>query len=73
MQFEMMFEDEAERAAWNDLCYAADPGNEIIFSLFQESTQRDRDTTVMGSLEVLNPIVFQDLNFNKLQLAIVEG
>jgi hypothetical protein len=71
MKFEMMFEDEAERAAWSDLNYVADPGNEIIFSLFQESTQRDRDTTIMGSLEALNPLTFQALNFNKLQFSIV--
>jgi hypothetical protein len=73
MSFEMMFETEAERAAWNDLVYVAEPAREIVFSLFQEGTQRDRDTTVLGSMTNMNPIVFQDINFNKLQLAIVEG
>jgi hypothetical protein len=73
MRFEMMFEEEAERAAWNDLNYVADPNNEIIFSIFQENTLRDRDTTLMGSLETLQPIAFQALNFNKLQFSIVES
>lgn len=73
MSFEMVFESEAERAAWNDLVYVAEPAREIVFSLFQESTQRDRDTTILGSLVNMNPIVFQNINFNKLQLAIVES
>lgn len=70
---EFVFATEADRAAWFALCYAADPGNEIVLSLFQDGTRRDRDFAVMGSLEVLNPVIWENENFHKLQLAIVES
>lgn len=75
LRCEIAMQDEADRAAWMDLCYAADPGNEIVFSAFQaaDGARLERDFTVLGSLEVLNPVVFEAPNFHKLQLAIVES
>lgn len=73
LRAEYAFKAEADRAAWMDFCYMADPGNEILLSLFQDGTKRDRDFTVLGSLEVLNPMVWENVDFHKLQLAIVES
>lgn len=66
---------EATRAAWFALCYAADPGAEIIFSLFQsgDGARLDQDFTVLGSLTVLNPLVWEDADFHTLQIEIEES
>lgn len=73
LRFETVFGSESDRAKWMDLSYLCDPGNEVVCSLFQDGTQRDRDFMVMGSMEVLNPFVFENPDFHKLQVAIVES
>lgn len=74
LRFETVFATETDRATWSDLSYVSDPANEIVLSLFPaEASRRERDFTVMGSLEVLNPMAFENVNFHRLQLAIVES
>lgn len=75
LRFETVFVTEAYRSAWADLMYVCDPANEIIVSLFpaDANVKRERDFTVMGSLEVLNPMVFENHNFHRLQLSAVES
>lgn len=75
LRFETMFNSEADRAVWSDLMYACDPSNEIVISLFPTDTNPRlvRDYTVMGSLEVINPHVFDSVNYHTLKLAIVES
>lgn len=75
MRCEIALNSEAHRKAWSDLCHVAEPGKEIVFSLFEEADgeRRFRDHIVLGSLEVLNPAVWENLEFWKLQLAIVES
>lgn len=75
LRCEIALNTEATRAAWFALCYAADPGTEILFSLFQsdDGARLDHDFTVLGSLNVLNPIVWSDVNFHRLQLEIEES
>lgn len=66
---------DATRAAWFALCYAADPGVEIVFSLFQsgDGAHLDQDFTVMGSLSVINPVVWQDVNVHVLKIEIEDS
>lgn len=74
LRFETVFENESDRAAWSDLTYLADQATEIVLSPFAgDGTRLERDYTAMGSLDVMNPIVFQNPNFNQLQLSIVES
>jgi hypothetical protein len=75
MRIDTMFVAESDRAKWSDLMYLADPAAEIVLSAFpQDATaRRERDYTVMGSLDVLNPFVFENFSFHTLQLAIVES
>lgn len=74
LRIETKVTSEADRAAWSDLSYACDPATEIVLSLFPgDGTRRERDFTVLGSLEVLNPMVFDGPNEHTLQLAMVES
>lgn len=74
LRIETFFTSEADRAAWFDIVGAASLDKEIVLSVFAgEATRRERDFTVMGSLDVLNPVVFDNANFHTLQLAIVES
>jgi len=75
LRFETVFGTEADRSAWADLIYVSDPANEIVVSLFPGDAvpKTERDFTVLGSLEALNPIVFENVIFHRLQLAIVES
>lgn len=75
LRCEIPFASEAHRAAWSDICHAADPGVEIVFSPFDytDGARLFRDHIVMGSMEVLNPVVWDNYQFWKLQLAIVES
>lgn len=75
LRCEIALDSEATRAAWYSLCYAADPGIEIVLSLFQsgDGARRDHDFTVRGSLNVVNPMVWENLNFHRLQLEIEES
>lgn len=65
---------EADRAAWFSFCYAAE-GREILFSLFQSGhgQRREHDFTVLGTLTVINPVVFENANLHKLRIEIEEG
>ncbi|MBK8916381.1 MAG: hypothetical protein IPM64_17590 [Phycisphaerales bacterium] len=75
LSFDTVFTSEADRAAWNDLMYVCDPANEIVICLFPTTAapRKLRDFTVMGSLEVLNPIPFENVNIHRLKIAIVES
>lgn len=71
---EIVLDTEATRAAWHSLCYACNPGAEIVFSLFQsgDGARLDQDFTVLGSLNVVNPVVWENVNFHKLRIEIEE-
>lgn len=74
LRFDTVFATEADRAEWLDICAACPPDREIVLSLFPgELSRRERDFTVRGSLEVLNPMIWESHNFHRLQLAIVES
>lgn len=75
LRFETVFGTEADRARWSDLQYLCDPSREIVISIFpgDSSEKKERDFTVLGSLEVLNPMVFENPDFHRLQLAILES
>lgn len=75
LRFDTVFATEADREEWSDLMYLCDPANEIVVSLFpgDATPRKERDFTVLGSLEALNPIVFANNNFHTLQLACVES
>ncbi|MBK8916353.1 MAG: hypothetical protein IPM64_17450 [Phycisphaerales bacterium] len=75
MRFETILASEADRSAWADLMYVCDPSKEVVISLFPEhaTPKVERDFTVMGSLEMLNPLVFENVDLHRLQLAIVES
>lgn len=74
LRFSTILDSEAERAAWSDLMYLCDL-NEIVISLFpgDASARKERDFTVMGSFEVLNPLIFRSVDVHDLQLAILES
>ena len=66
--------NEADRATWSDLLAVCTPEKEIILTCFPgEGARRERDFTVMGSFETLNPMPFMNRNYHTLQLAIVES
>jgi hypothetical protein len=75
-RYDIHLETYAQRNAWMDLCSQADPGREILFSLFQEDsadTERlAREHTYLGSLKVLNPVVWQDETLHTLQIEVAE-
>lgn len=75
LRFETVFASEADRSAWADISYTCDPAEEIVISLFpgHATPKVERDFTVMGSLETLNPMVYENVDFHRLQLAIVES
>lgn len=75
LRFETVFSTDADRAKWSDIVYACDPGQEAVISLFPgDASERDeRDFTVLGSLEALNPFVFENYQFHRLQLAFTES
>jgi hypothetical protein len=75
MRFQTMLSTEADRSAWSDLLYVCDPAREILLSIFpgDATPKLERDHTVLGSLEVLNPLVLENPNFHTLQVAIVES
>lgn len=75
MNLDVEINTEADRYAWMDLLAASDPGNEIIVSAFpgDGTTRQERDHTIMGSLEVLNPIVFEKYNLHTLRLQVQES
>lgn len=74
IRIETKFSSESDRAAWSDLNYACDPSVEVVLSLFPgEGTRRERDFTYLGSLEVLNPLIFNNSSDHNLQLSMVES
>jgi hypothetical protein len=75
LRVEAYLNSEEDRYAWMDLLAACDPGNEIVVSVFpgDQTTRQERDHTIMGSLEALNPIALEDYNIHKLRLAVVES
>lgn len=75
LRFDTMFATEADRSEWADLMYLCSPEKEVIVSLFpgDASAKKERDFTVMGSLEALNPLVFANPDFHTLQLSCVES
>ena len=75
LRCEVALNSEAHRAAWFALSHAADPGAEIVFSPFDytDGARRFSEHLVMGSLEVLNPVIWENYEFWKLQLAIAES
>lgn len=65
---------EADRATWFDLLAVCSPRQEIILTCYAgEGSRRERDYTVMGSLEALSPMPTQNPKFHSLQFAIVES
>lgn len=75
LRVEIVLDSEETRAQWFALCHAADPGTEIIFSLFQDGdgARLVQDFTVRGSLTVLNPLVWESKDFHRLQIEIEES
>jgi hypothetical protein len=75
LRFDTVFATEADRSEWADLMYLCAPEREILVSLFpaNASAKKERDFTVLGSLEALNPLVFANPDFHTLPLAIVES
>lgn len=75
MKFETVFDTEADRSSWSDIQWVCDPSKEIVVSLFPADAlpKKERDFTYLGSLEVMNPFVFENPNLHRLQFAIVES
>lgn len=75
LRFETIFSTDEDRAKWSDILQACDPGREVVVSIFpaNSSERLERDFTVLGSLEALNPIVFENYQFHRLQLAFTES
>jgi hypothetical protein len=75
LRFSTKFTSEADRSIWSDLMYVCDPAAEIVVSLFPADAdpKKERDFTVLGSLETLNPQVFESNALHTLQLAVVES
>lgn len=75
LRFETVFSTDADRAKWSDIVQACDPGQEVVISLFPgDADERfERDFTVLGSLEALNPIVFENYQFHRAQFAFTES
>lgn len=75
LKCEIRLTSEAHRAAWAAACHLAQPAAEIVFSPFDhtDGARRFRDHLVLGSMEVLNPEVWDNYELWKLQLAFLEG
>lgn len=73
MTFELMFNTEAERAAFNDLLYASDPGREIVWSFFQDQGRKEHHFTIMGSMASQPPMPYEAVNFHTLRIEMVES
>lgn len=74
MRCELVLDTEATRAAWMDLMAVCAPDAEILIKCFGgEESRRARDFSFLGSLEALNPLIFQNPNFHRLQLSAVES
>jgi hypothetical protein len=74
LRFDVLLTTEEDRYRWMDMLAACDPGNEIIVSVYPgEGNRRERDHTVMGSLEALNPLALENFNVHRLRLAVVES
>jgi hypothetical protein len=74
LRFETQFLTESDRSAWADLMHVCDPAQEIVCSLFPGlGNKLERDFTLLGSLEVVNPLVFEAHGLHTLQLALVES
>lgn len=75
LRFDTVFASEADRSEWSDLQYLCTPETEVVVSLFpgDASAKKERDFTVLGSLETLNPMVFENPDFHRLQMAVVES
>lgn len=75
LRFETIFSTDADRAKWSDIVHACDPGAEVLVSIFAAnvSERLERDFTVLGSLETLNPIVFENYQFHRAQFAFTES
>lgn len=75
LRFDTVIQTDAERAQWSDIMHACDPSSEVVISIFpaNASERLERDFTVLGSLEALNPIVWENYEFHRLQLAFTES
>lgn len=75
LRFETIFQTDAERAKWSDIVHDCDPASEVLISLFpgNASERLERDFTVLGSLETLNPIVWENYEFHRAQFAFTES
>lgn len=75
LRFETFVLSDTDRAKWSDIVYASEPGSEVLVSLFagDADERKERDFTVLGSLEAMNPMVFESHRFHRLQLAITES
>jgi hypothetical protein len=75
LRFETIVTEEADREAWSDLMYLCDPAREIVVSLYpgDATPRRERDFTVIGSLEKLSPMPITSPDLHTLQLAAVES
>lgn len=74
VQFDTVFETEADRFAWAQILQACGKTREIVLSLLpDDATTKGSDLTYRGYLKALNPVVFANPNFHTLQLAITES
>lgn len=74
MQFDTVFESEADRFAWSQILGFCGKKREIVLALLpDDATTLGRELTIRGYLETLNPLALTNPNFNTLQLAITES
>lgn len=75
LRFDAVFSSDADRAKWSDIVQACDPATEVLISLFpgNASERLERDFTVLGSLETLNPLVWENYQFHRAQFAFTES
>lgn len=74
MQFDTVFETEADRFAWSQIITECGISREVVISLLpSDATTLGRELALRGYLEALNPIVFANPNFHTLQLAFTES
>jgi hypothetical protein len=73
LRFDVNLDTEVARSTWSDVVSVCDPSKDVVVSLFPGDANKklERDFTVMGSLEALNPIVFQNYNLHNLQMAVL--
>jgi hypothetical protein len=72
---DIVLEGEAARASWFAFTYLADPGREILISFFQsgDGARLEADFTFLGSLRVLNPLIWANTDWHTLQLEFSES